>query len=195
LELIFRIFLLLSILLPSAAWGQFYVAGLGGAASLSNGASAGGTPAAASNYAATAGAAFQAAAGYHFSDWVSVQGFYIWNRNRVVTTLVQGNALSQSSEIVPQRALGVDGMMYFRARSSRIRPYLSGGPAWVRILGENKLGFRTAVGMDVRIRSGWSARYSFSEMMTANPLAQRLTPSAGGLLMNFENVVGFTKTF
>lgn len=195
MRLIFRTALSLILFLPSAALAQFYVVGLGGASQLSNAASAAAAPLSASNYQAAAGPAVQVAAGYHFNNWVSLQAFDIWNRNRIVTSQVTQGAFTQSTTELRQNAAGADVLIYFRRRSSWIRPYLSGGPAWVRIGSDDRLGFRTAVGADVRIHAGWRFRYSFSEMMSSNPLAQRLTPPAGGLLMNFENVFGFVKTF
>lgn len=172
-----------------------YVTGLGGAAALSNAASASSAPLSASSYQARTGPAFQFAAGYHFTDWVSVQAFYSWNQNEIRTSRITQSALAQTSGTAKQHAVGGEGLLYFRARSSWVRPYLSGGPAWVRVDGENKLGFRTAVGVDIQIRTGLQLRYSFSEMMSANSFANTLSPSTGGLLMNFQNIVGFVKTF
>lgn len=86
-------------------------------------------------------------------------------------------------------------MLYFRARNSRIRPYLSAGPAWVRLLHEDKRGLRVAVGADLMIGSGWGVRYSFSEMLTANPLATNLHTPGQPKLMNFQNLFGFVKVF
>ena len=86
-------------------------------------------------------------------------------------------------------------MLYFRARNSRIRPYLSAGPAWVRLLHEDKAGLRVAVGADLMIGSGWGVRYSFSEMLTANPLATNLHPPGQPKLMNFQNLFGIVKVF
>ena len=63
------------------------------------------------------------------------------------------------------------------------------------LLDENKLGLRVAVGADLMIGSGWGVRYSFSEMLTANPLATNLQPPGQGKLMNFQNLFGFVKVF
>ena len=75
-----------------------------------------------------------------------------------------------------------DVLVYFRERSSRIRPYLSGGFGLLRLSADKQPGMidgglrpppamfttielasRVAVGVDVPIGDGWSVRYSFSE--------------------------------
>ncbi len=58
-----------------------------------------------------------------------------------------------------------------------------------------RLGIRVPVGVDVLIRSGWSVRYTFSEMISSNPIAGALSPPASGKLMNFQNLVGILKVF
>ena len=189
------IFLLFSILHSGSVYAQVFVTGLGGAAALSNAATATPSPLSASNYDSKVGPALNAAIGYHASDWVSFQAGYIWNRNRIVTTNVAGATFSQTQSTRGQHAVSGDLMLYFRARSSRIRPYLSAGPSWVRVLDENKAGLRVAVGVEVMIGSGWGVRYSFSEMLTANPLAAHLHPPGQPKLMNFQNLFGFVKVF
>jgi hypothetical protein len=193
--LILSFVIAIALLVPGAAYSQVFVTGLGGAAALSNAASASANPISSANYNAFVGPAFNVAAGYHLNDWFSVQAFYIWNRNRVVTTQVASASFQQLESTRRQDAVGTDALLYFRPRRSRIRPYLSGGPAWVRVLSQNKMGFRTAVGVDVAMSHGWQLRYTFSEMMTANPIAQSLNPPTKGLLMNYQNLVGFVKTF
>ena len=172
-----------------------FVTGLGGAAALSNAATATPSPPSASNYDSKVGPALNATIGYHANDWVSFQAGYIWNRNRIVTTSVSAATFSQTESTRGQHAVSGDLMLYFRARNSRIRPYLSAGPAWVRLLHEDKLGLRVAVGADLMIGSGWGVRYSFSEMLTANPLATNLQPPGQPKLMNFQNLFGFVKVF
>ncbi|MBI4910247.1 MAG: outer membrane beta-barrel protein [Acidobacteria bacterium] len=191
--LITTLFLALGIALPVS--GQYFLAGLGGAAAVSNAAAVQSQPPAASNYDSKVGPACNVEFGRHLSDWISVQGGYIWNRNRIITSEVAGAVFRQSIETQSQHAVGADLMGYFRPRSSLLRPYLSVGPAWVRVLQQNKPGLRVAVGIDIRIGSGFAFRYSFSEMISGNPLALRLRPTVGGKLMNFQNLFGVAKVF
>ena len=146
------------------------------------------------------GAALNLAGGVHLNDWVSVQGSYIWNRNQVRLAEVTGSAFSQLTSETGQHALGADGLLYFRPRNSRIRPYLSLGPAAVRIrVGDTPVtwrpGLRTAVGIDLMLPSRWGFRYSFSEMLTGNPFHEIVRPSGSRNLMNFQNLFGFVKYF
>ncbi len=171
--------------------------GLGGAAALSNSAAASAQPVvSASNYDAKLGPAWNAGVGYHIDDWFSVQAGYIWNRNRIIASQVIGAAFLQKEDVRTQHAIAADVMLYFRPRTSRIRPYLSAGPAWVRMLSQNKPGLRVAVGVDLMSRrTGWGFRYSFSEMTSANPFGKALQPPGQRRLMNFQNIFGVIKTF
>lgn len=167
---------------------------------MSNAAAAVPSPPSASNYDAKLGVAVNGAIGYHWNDWLSVQARYIWNRNQIVATEVSGGAFRQTSNRASQNAVSGEVLIYFRPRPSRIRPYLSAGPAWVRFkseseLQQNHLGWPVAVGVDVRLRGGWGMRYSFCETMSANPFGARLNPPAHRTLMNFQNLVGFVKVF
>ena len=175
------------------ASAQAFVAGLGGASALS-GASAVDASAAA-NYNPKVGPAANFAMGYHFNDWVSAQAGYIGSSNHIISSQLSAGAFSKTENTRAQHAVSFDAMLYFRARTDRVRPYLSAGPALVGLLDQRTLGLRVAVGVDVRLRPGWGFRYSFSEMMTANPLAAALRPPAGGRLMNFQNLFGIVKTF
>ncbi len=187
--------LLILILCVPLAWCQTFVSGLGGVAAISNAAAVQAQPPAAANYDTKLGPAFNVELGRHLSDWISVQGGYIWNRNRFITTGVSGNNFRQSEAKEAQHSLGFDLMGYFRPRTSVLRPYLSAGPAWVRMMNQNKPGLRVAVGIDVRMGGGFSFRYSFSEMISGNPFAAALQPTGAGKLMNFQNLFGVMKTF
>ncbi len=180
-----------------SAQPQAYVTGLGGFAALSGAAAVQSSPPAAASYDAKVGAALNFETGYHLNDWFSGQAGYIWNRNRIVSSMLDapGGMLVQQAAIRSQHSAGADLLLYFRPRSSQIRPYLSAGPAWVRALSENKLGYRVAVGTDLMLKSGWGFRYSFSEMMTANPFGAALRPQAASKLMNFQNLFGIIKRF
>lgn len=177
------------------AFAQVFVAGLAGTAALSGGSVIRAAPSAAANYDPTAGLAANIAVGYHFNDWVSAQAGYIWNRNLLTTSQLAGPVFSKSENIRTQHAVAFDAMLYFRPRASHFRPYLSAGPGVVSVLNERKAGLRVAVGIELLLRKGWGVRYSFSEMMSANPFAAALNPPAGGKLMNFQNLFGVVKTF
>jgi hypothetical protein len=172
-----------------------FVAGLGGSVALSGGASASAAPVTASSYAADVGPGFSMAVGYHFNDWLSAQGSYTWNQNRVTTTEVVGAVFFQRGQTVPEHTSGVDLLVYFRPRTSHIRPYLAVGPAWARAIGEDKPGLRVAVGIDLMTRSGWGVRYTFAETMSANPFGAALHPAATSSLMKLQNLVGIIKRF
>ena len=162
---------------------------------MSNGAASAAAPARASNYDSKVGPALTFAAGYHFSNWFSFQAGYFWNQNRIITTEVRGEDFRRRESTQRQDIVAAELLVYVRPRSSRIRPFLSAGPAWVHIVPVNKLGLRVAVGADLRIRSGWGVRYTFSETLLGNPLGTGLTPPIRGKLMNFRNMFGFFKTF
>jgi hypothetical protein len=187
---------LLSVLWFTAAYGQLFLTGMGGSAALSNAAGVSANPVSASNYDAKVGPALSISPGFHFNDWFSVQAFYIWNRNRIIANAFTGSQLVSNTTVQTQHALGADLLLYFRPRSSHIRPYLSVGPAWVHLWRENRPGYRVAVGTDLLSRrTGWGVRYTFSEMMSPNPFAAALSPPAKSRLMNFQNLVGIIKTF
>lgn len=150
---------------------------------------------AAANYDTKVGPAINVALGYHFSDWVSAQAGYAWNRNRFIVSQLAGSTFSQSENTAGQSALTAEAMLYFRPRASRLRPYLSAGPAFLSLPNEQTAGLRVAVGIDVRWRRGWGVRYSFGEVMSSNPFAKTLNPPAAGKLMNFQSLFGVTKTF
>jgi opacity protein-like surface antigen len=177
-----------------------FVAGVGGSAALSSASVVQGTLPAAANYDPKVGPAVNVGVGYHFNDWVSAQAGYIWNRNRVIASELAGSAFSRVETTPNQHAVAFDALLYFRSRESRLRPYLSAGPALVNVeLGgsdsERRLGWRVAVGIDIALHDGWGFRYTFSEMISGNPFAKTLNPPAAGRLMNFQNLFGVIKTF
>ena len=178
-----------------AAPAQVFVAGLAGTSALSGASVISPASSLAANYDPKVGLAANIALGYHFNDWVSVQAGYIWNRNLLTTSQLAGTAFSQSENTRTQTAVAFDAMLYFRPRASRFRPYLSAGPGIVSALNEHTAGLRVAVGIDLALHKGWGFRYSFSEMMSANPFAAALHPPASGKLMNFQNLFGVVKTF
>lgn len=146
------------------------------------------------------GPAVNVVGGIHLNDWVSLQGNYISNRNDVTLTEVRGAAFLQRKSKTRQNAAGADALLYFRPRSSSIRPYLSVGIAAVHISVEETAsnwhpGLRVAVGIDLMTRNGWGFRYSFSEMLTKNAFNELVSPSGRRSLMNFQNLFGFVKYF
>ena len=153
------------------------------------------------------------AGGLHLNDWFSLQGNYVWNRNDLAITELEGPARLQQDRRSSQHSAIADLLIYFRSRRSRIRPYLSVGSGFVRLRSAAagpvrgaltpvppqseivKSPLRVAVGIDVLFRRGWGFRYSFSETMTGNPLSATLNPPGSRGLANFQNLFGFVKYF
>ena len=164
------------------------------------------------------GPAVNGFAGVHLTDYLSVQANYIWNRNdlTLLSSRAEGGttAFYEQARRSAQHAVIGDLLLYFRDRSSRFRPYLSAGGGVVRLSSHARgsalvVGIeppedeftdihpvlRVAVGIDVRIESRWSLRYSFSETLSQNSISQRLTPAGSRSLANFQNLVGVVRTF
>jgi hypothetical protein len=166
------------------------------------------------------GLAVNAFFGRYLGDYVAIQANYIWNANGLTfastSVLPQGSAFYQQERNSSQTSIIGDVLVYFRARSSRIRPYLSAGTGLVHVRStERKLdalsgaapalppnefdanvaGLRVAVGIDIRVGRGFSVRYSFSETISANPLSNHLSPPGQRVLKNFQNLWGFVKRF
>lgn len=188
-------FLVLFIVYQSAALAQAYLTGLGGTAALSRDASASASPIASANYDAAVGPALSASAGYRFNDWLSAQARYGWNQNRITVTELTALTFVERMQPAPQHSVAAELLVYFRPRGSRLRPYLSAGPAWSRVLAQNKPGLTVAVGIDVSLKSGWGVRYTFVENMSANPFSAALHPAGTHGLMNFQNQLGVIKFF
>jgi outer membrane protein W len=108
----------------------------------------------------------------------------------------------------------LDGLIYFRRRDSVVRPYLGTGIAVVHFSSSDKastsehglaaphgeiastrVGLRSHVGIDVRLSRRLNFRYSFSEMISGNPISPSLTPPGRRGLMNFQNLFGFVSRF
>ena len=113
--------------------GQWYAGGMGGLSTLS---ADGRTvitrdSTAISLYKPENGAALSLFAGKHWREYLSVQGMYVWNRNALqfTETLVEGGRETtfEQKRTSSQNAGSVDGLLYFRPRASRFRPYVSGG--------------------------------------------------------------------
>lgn len=197
---------------------DFFAGAMGGVATLSADAQTQGTPPNQfSAYKPQNGAVFQVFGGSHFTDYFSAQLSYGWNRNAV--TLSGADVARQASYEAPMRAtmhsLVAEGMVYFRPRASRIRPYLAAGPGLsilraasngpVALSGpiaapdarieSTRPALRVAVGIDVRLSSGLRFRYSFSETLQRNALSRALRPPAERNLANFQNLWGINWEF
>ena len=205
---------ILLILAIRPCWGQrYFVSALGGIATISADAA---TQLASTNavslYKPENGPALNLAGGIHLNDWFSLQANYVWNRNDLTITEVAGLESFVQDRHSSQHAAIADLLLYFRPRSSRIRPYLSvgSGVVWLRSMAAGpiagtltpppeidtaKLPLRVAVGVDLLVRHGWGFRYRFSETKTANPISAVLDPPGSRALANFQNLFGLVKYF
>lgn len=216
------VLLIVLCLSPSLLMAQrsVYVGALGGLATLSGDGSSLVSPAsvATSLYSPRNGGAASVFAGIHLFNYVSLQGNYLWNRNDVtlVSSLSDPTTFSFYQQPVSgaQNAFVADVLVYFRKRSSRIRPYLSQGGGVVHISsrvngstlsrgnlplpgasGSTFATSRTAVGLDIRLRGAWYVRYTFGENISHNPISAELSPPGQRLLKNFQNLWGIYRTF
>jgi len=197
-----------------------YAGAIGGVATLS--ADAGSQPSSGgglnlSSYAPANGGALNLFAGAHVHDYFSLQANYIWNSNRLRLNSASssGGAFYQEDRNSSQQAAIFDFLLYFRRRSSRIRPYLGTGGGVVhlsssqdRILASGGTAafppvrfsstgpvFRSHVGIDLRLASKLDFRYSFSEMIGSNEISKHLSPPGPRGLENFQNLFGFVVRF
>jgi opacity protein-like surface antigen len=162
------------------------------------------------------GPTFNAFAGMDFGRYFTVQANYVWNRNdlTLLSSFVAPDAggFYEQSRRSSQHVVIADALLYFRARGSRVRPYLSAGAGFVRFHGDApsrstvsglvpnaddftsiRFAFRVAVGIDLALDRNWSFRYSFSETMSGNPVSERLMPPGGRGLANFQNLFGIVR--
>ena len=203
------------------AQAQWFAGGTAGIATLTgDGAtSIDATRTAISLYKPSNGFAFQVFAGKHVREYFSVQAAYGWNRNQVTYTgldIAAGREDSfEQARTARQQSAGLDGMIYFRPRASRFRPYVSGGAGWIHLdsqaqrvviakgnpvlpaaeFSASKPYWRTAVGMDLRLRPGWQFRYTFWETVSTNPLSAQMRPAGKALFLNFLNQFGLVHEF
>ena len=211
------------VMLPTTAAAQeapYFLGAVAGSSQLSGDPSSNVTSEgfATSMYHAHTGPAVNVFFGVHQWEYVTLQGNYTWNQNDVTFFAAEGSATGSRFYEQPrtstQHALIGDVLVYFRARRSRIRPYLSGGVGVLRLSSETLPGLidgglqapassstttdfttRVVVGVDVPVGAGWSVRYSFSENLGPNPLSRRLEPQGTRPLMNFQNLVGVMRAF
>jgi hypothetical protein len=206
---------------PLLAHAQLYAGILGGVSSLSGDArsivSSGSI--AFSSYDPKNGGDFSVLFGKHLSDFFSAQGSYTWNENDL--SLSSGSSVSGTSEgyqetrTSSQQTLIGNVLVYFRARNSRLRPYLSVGTGFMhftssrqrvqqvmgtptlppRQFSSNHVVLNVPVGMDVNLGKGWAFRYTFSETISKNPIDAQLSPSGQHAFKNFQNLFGFVRRF
>ena len=165
------------------------------------------------------GAAFNALGGWILNDYLTVQGNYIWNRNRLRLTSTEvfegGSRFYEQERTSSLHSVIWDVLLYFRERNDAIRPYLSVGVGFVRFESDQRrtsalqgafdlppnrfiatnAALRVAVGIDLRVGNGWALRYSFSESLGRNPISRQLVPPGERNLANFQNLFGFIRYF
>lgn len=208
--------------LPQTCVGQkrYYAGLLGGISTLSaDGSAAVATQTAAtSSYKPENGPAIDGFAGLHWNNFLSFQIDYLWNRNALALQAVRANATGggefyQQEYRSRQHAALANVLLYFRGRSSRVRPFLSVGTGVVHLavdpltpgvaLGLTPPGtlratvaaIHVGVGIDLRVRQRWVFRYSFAETASSNPISLQLAPQGTRLLANFRNLFGIVKEF
>jgi hypothetical protein len=214
-----KFLLLIPALLAISAPAQtIYAGAIGGIATLS--ADAGSQRTAQglslSSYAPANGGTLNVFAGVHFHNYFSVQANYIWNQNDLVLDSASGTgAFYQETRSSSQNAGIFDFLIYFRRRSSRIRPYLGTGVGVIHLTSTRERliassgalslppltftstgpVFRSHVGIDLRLARKLDFRYSFSEMIGYNEISKHLAPPAPRRLANFQNLFGFVVRF
>ena len=157
--------------------------------------------------------------GLHWSNYFSIQGDYLWNRNLVTldslaasTTATGARLYERTFQSRQHTALG-SALLYFRPRSSWVRPFLAVGTGVVHLTAEprsagiangisppasfsaTKPALHVAVGIDLKLKNGWGFRYSFAETSSSNPISHQLTPPGSRMLANFRNLFGVVKYF
>ena len=176
------------------------------------------TSAAMSLYEPGNGLAVNVFAGSHLAQYFSVQANWIWNRNDLTLfssfLTPQGGGFYEQRRQSSQHAVVLDGLIYFRRLDSVVRPYLGTGISLVHFssgdpvstsehglaapsgeIASTRVGLRSHVGIDLRLSRRVAFRYSFSEMISGNPIGPALTPPGQHGLMNFQNLFGLMGKF
>jgi len=206
---------------PCSAQRRLYLGGVGGVSTLSADASTALSvgSAATSSYKPENGPTVGAFGGLHWTNYFSVQVDYLWNQNLLTlnslaasTTGANTNLYEQTFRSRQQSAFG-SALLYFRSRSSWVRPFLSVGTGVVHLTAEPRSAgtvpglsppgpftaaepaLHVAVGIDLKFKSGWGFRYSFAETSSSNPISRQLTPAGARMLANFRNLFGVVKYF
>ncbi len=204
---------------PVMAQAVPFVGIQGGVATLSSDARAVLTPQGlnTSVYTPANGPAINLFGGAHLTDYLSVQGSYIWNSNDLTLSSSSpiSNIFYQQSRTSSQAAFIVDFLVYFRRLNSRLRPYLavgtgidhfasrqeqlkaSGGTPVlppVRFSSTHAV-LHVPVGIDVALTHRVAFRYSFSETIRHNDIGGQLSPPGNRSLANFQNLFGIVFRF
>jgi hypothetical protein len=203
----------------SLAEGLPYAGALGGIATLS--ADAGSQPTVQglnlSSYAPANGGALDVFVGAHLHNYFSVQGDFIWNANslRLNSTSSSTGSFYQEDRSSSQEAAIFSFLLYFRPRSSRIRPYLAVGTGVAHLSSTSEriitsggttslppahfsftgAVLRAHVGIDLTLVRKLDFRYSFSETLGSNEISRNLSPPGSRGLQNFQNLFGFVVRF
>jgi hypothetical protein len=170
-----------------------------------------------SSYAPSNGGALNGFAGLPVHKYFSVQIDYIWNQNSLQLNSAKSdnNVFYQEERSSTQQALIFDGLLYFRDRRSRIRPYLGTGVGTAHLsstatqlvtAGGNPVlpprhfastdpVLRSHVGIDLRLTAKLDFRYSFSDTIGRNPISKYLDPPGARVFENFQNLFGFVVRF
>ncbi len=152
--------------------------------------------------------------GRHLADYFSLQANWMWNRNDIAlvssVSTPQAGMFYEQHRKSDQQAFVFDTLIYFRPLESMVRPYLGTGLSIVHFssativstsvqglappgaeIRSTRVGLRSHVGIDLRLSSRVSFRYSFSETISGNPISPSLTPPGERRLANFQNLFGF----
>jgi Outer membrane protein beta-barrel domain len=223
LRIVLRVFaiLCLSWQVSVPVQAQLYAGVLGGISTLSGDSRSLLNPGstAFSSYNPSNGGMVEVLVGKHFSDYFAAQASYIWNENDLTMTAASsGNGVTQGyqeTRTSSQHTIIGNVLVYFRARDSRLRPYLSVGTGFVHFasvqeslqqvlgtpvlpsqrFGANAIALNVPVGIDVNLGKGWAFRYTFSETISKNPISDRFSPPGQHSLKNFQNLFGFVRRF
>jgi hypothetical protein len=196
-----------------------YVGAIGGISTLSADAGSKLSPEglSSSSYSPANGGALNVFAGVHLHDYFSLQANYIWNQNDLLLSSSSSGSdtFYEEARTSSQQAFVLDFLLYFRRRSSRVRPYLGTGGGVIHLSSaedhllasggtpvlppasftSNRPVFRSHVGIDLRLTERLDFRYSFSEMIGTNDISRHLSPPAPRRLANFQNLFGFVFRF
>jgi hypothetical protein len=195
-----------------------YAGAMGGLATLSGdaGSERAGGALSLSSYSPQNGGALDVFAGAHIHEYFSVEGDFIWNRNRLqLNSSSSDGSFYQEDRTSSQRAVIFSFLIYFRPRHSRIRPYLGTGVGVAHLsstrdsllavggmpdlpperFSSTKPVLRSHVGIDFKLTRKLDFRYSFSETIGSNEISRNLSPHATRSLKNFQNLFGFVVRF
>ncbi len=141
--------------------------------------------AATSSYKPENGPAIDVFAGVHWNNFLSFQVDYLWNQNPLTLDALRANATGggafyKQEYRSSQHAVLGNVLLYFRSRSSWVRPFLSVGTGVVHLSTDpltsgvaqgitppgtfrsTMAALHVAVGIALRVHRGWALRYSFA---------------------------------